>query len=281
VIWPLVAASAELAAIDGALVALPRSVFPRKLPRRQSPWFALILPGSLGGCVLVVTLWPNSAAWLQVLALLAIPVLAALTLGFLMRGSRRWLIGLAPALLVVTILWDGGWTAGVASVALTSLSAVSAAYLLVYVTPLRWLTYGIVAMAIADVVLVCTGLLGPVSAQMSTATVSLPSLQSIDVGGISQGYADLFVPSLLGSVLALQGRGQLRVAIGLTALLLVFDALLLPIAPVPQTGPPALLLLLLELFRHDSRFRYLAQTATAKGIWISQATKALARAPIQ
>jgi hypothetical protein len=274
VIWPLLAASAELAAIDGAMVALPRAVSSGRSTRPQSPWFALLLPGSLGGCVLVVTLWPYTAAWLQVLALVAIPGLAALTLGFLMRGSRRWLIGLAPALLVITILGQGGWTAGVASVALTSLSAVSGAYLLVYITPLRWLACGILAMAIADVVLVCTGLLAPVSAQLSTATVPLPSLQSINVGGVRQGYADLFVPALLGSILALQGRAQLRVAMGLTAVLLVFDSLFLPIAAVPQTGPPALMLVLLELFRPQSRLRELAHILTLRVLCISQAAKA-------
>lgn len=238
----------SLSVIDGALVALPAATLRRGAVRPQSAWFALFLPGSTAACVVAITLWPDSAVALGALALVAIPVFAALTLGFAMRGARPWLMGFAPALLALAALSHGPWAAGAGDL-LTCFSAVSLAVLVVYLTPIAWLKRGLVAMAIVDVTLVATGLLGPANTRLTAAAVGhLPQLQSIDVGAVSQGYGDLFVASLLGAILALRKGPQLLAAAIVGILGLALDAVLLPHSVVPQTVPPVVALIVFELF---------------------------------
>src|SRR5437773_2302563 len=76
--------------------------------------------------------------------------------------------------------------------------------LLVEVTPPRWLGAGIAATAAVDLVLVASGLLTPASLALNSAgvTESLPQLQRVELGPLTMGYADLFLPALVGALLA-------------------------------------------------------------------------------
>src|SRR5205823_1977133 len=102
---------------------------------------------------------PASADGLTYLALIGVPPLAALALAAMTHRSRP------GAALVVPILFGLAWAdrrglAGEgAALALSALSCVALGALLAAVTPPHWLAAGIVAMAVADTVLVVSDLL--------------------------------------------------------------------------------------------------------------------------
>ena len=197
-----------------------------------------------------------SAQGLTYLALAAVPLLAALALGWLSSGARP-----IRALLVLPLFalaWGdrGGLAGQAAAVALTALSCVALGTLLAAVTPPRWLAAGIIAMALADTALVVSDLLQRPNNALNAArpVAGLPQLQSEVFGSAVMGYGDLFVAGALGGLLAVAfGRSlQLRGA-ALTALLaLSFDLLFLLVDELPATVPVALALVLSALARRRS-----------------------------
>src|SRR3954449_350511 len=89
---------AILGLVQAALVALPRSPLPR-LPfaAPRSRWWALVPALSIVVVISVVNFYENSATFLTYLALIAVPPLAALALGLLIRGARvAWSLGAVP-----------------------------------------------------------------------------------------------------------------------------------------------------------------------------------------
>jgi hypothetical protein len=78
------ASSAALAGIDLGLVALPKCVMIRPLRTLSSTWFALAL-----------------------LALIAVPVLAAFALGYVMHGARPVFATVVPTALLVGVTAGG------------------------------------------------------------------------------------------------------------------------------------------------------------------------------
>src|SRR5215470_13166123 len=88
-----------LGLIQAALVALPRSPLP-DLPeplRVRSRWWALVPAGSILVVIAVIELDAASATALSYLALVAVPPLAALALGALVRKARpAWALAALP-----------------------------------------------------------------------------------------------------------------------------------------------------------------------------------------
>jgi hypothetical protein len=211
----------------------------------------------------------GTATALTYIALVAVPMLAALALAVLMQGAspKRALAvlmqGASPkrALLVVPLFalaWaDRGALAGEgAAVALSALSCVALGALIAAVTPPRWLALGIVAMALADSALVISDLLQQPNNALNAArpAADLPRLQYEAFGSAAMGYGDLFVAGLLGGLLArvgdraLQFRGALLVA----ALAIAFDLLFVAVNELPATVPVAMALLVLVWNAHRS-----------------------------
>jgi hypothetical protein len=254
------ASSAALAGIDLALVALPKCVMIRPLGRLGSPWFALALPGSIAGAVLAITFWPGAATALGLLALIAVPALAAFALGYVVHGARPLFVWITPAVVVAAVTTAGAVVSGALAVALTCLSAIGLAVLLLDVTPLHWLKIGIVAMCVVDVVLVVTGVLGPANEMLNKALsgTGLPHLQSITIGDVTEGYGDLFIASLLGGIVASEHGPQLGIALVTGLLSLLLAALFLLVSLIPSTVPAAVALLLLELRKPGGRLRGIA-----------------------
>jgi hypothetical protein len=244
---------ALLSATQGALIALPRALSVPWLTRRSGRLWAVIPPASVLVFVLVTRAAEHSSAQgLTYLALLAVPVLAALALGWLLwdadppRPARALLI---LPLFALAWLDRGGLPSEAAALVLTALSAVALGVLLAAVTPPRWLAAGIVAMAVADSALVISDLLQRPNNALNAAhpVAGLPRLQSAVLGSAAMGYGDLFVAGALGGLLAITvGRSlQLRAAM-LTALLaLGFDSLFFLVDELPATVPVALTLLIL------------------------------------
>ncbi len=250
-----------LSGAQGALVALPgalRDVLGARLAARlRGRRWAIVPPLSVVAFVFGARAAESaSAQGLTYLALVAVPLLAALALGWLLWNARAPRVG--RALLVAPLFalaWaDRGGLAGeAAALALSALSCAALGVLLATVTPPRWLAAGIVAMAVADTALVVSDLLQRPNDALNAArpVAGLPQLQSAVFGSAVMGYGDLFIAAALGGLLAatLGRTAQLRAA-ALTVLFAIgFDLLFFFVDELPATVPVALALIVTVLTR--------------------------------
>ncbi len=256
---------ALLSLVQGVLVALPGRLAAPWLTSLRGRRWALIPPLSVIGFVFVTRAAERASAdGLTYLALVAVPVLAALALGWLVYGPAQIRRRLAWALWVVPLFalaWaDRSGLAGeVAALSLSALSCAALGVLLAAVTPPRWLAAGIVAMAVADTALVVSDLLQKPNNALNAAhpAAGLPRLQSAVFGSAVMGYGDLFVAGALGALLASTlGRSwQLRGAALAALLALGFDLLFFFVDELPATVPIALTLLIVVAARQRGRWR--------------------------
>ena len=247
---------ALLSVAQGAVVAVPRFPHTALLVRLRGRRWAVIPPLSVIAFVFVTRSAEHaSAEGLTYLALVAVPLLAALALGWLSPRASP-----ARALLVLPLFalaWadEGGLPGEAAAVALSALSCVALGALIAAVTPRRWLAAGIFAMAAADTTLVVLDLLQRPNNALNEAhpVAHLPRLQSAVFGSAVMGYGDLFIAGALGGLLAVAGVGrapfQGRAAVIAAILALSFDLLFFFVNELPATVPVALTLLLLCLAR--------------------------------
>ncbi len=241
---------ALLSLAQGALVAAPGSLRTPWLQRRSGPLWAAIPPASVILFVLVAGAAERaSAQGLTYLALFAVPLLAALALGWLACNARPWRALLVVPLFVLAWVDRGGLPGEAAALILSALSCLTLGVLLAAVTPPRWLAAGIVAMAVADTALVVSEQLQRPNNALNAAhpVAGLPRLQSAILGSAAMGYGDLFVAAVLGALLAATAGRSLQLgAAKLTALLaLAFDLLFLFVNELPATVPVALTLMIL------------------------------------
>jgi hypothetical protein len=245
---------ALLSLAQGTIVALPRVPARLGLERLRGRRWAVIPPLSVIAFVLIAGAAERaSAQGLTYLALGAVPLLAALALGWLTPAARP-----ARALLVLPLFalaWaDRSGLAGESgALALSALSCVALGVLLAIVTPPRWLAAGIVAMAVADAALVISDLLQRPNDALNAAhpAAGLPRLQDAVLGSAVIGYGDLFIAGTLGALLALAlgSRPQSRAAVLAAALALGFDLLFFLVDELPATVPVALTLIVVTLVR--------------------------------
>ncbi len=249
-----------LSLAQGLLVALPGAIVAGLPARLRSRRWAVIPPLSVIGFVFGARAAERaSAQGLTYLALVAVPALAALALGWLVWGAhsphRRRALRSLLALPLFALAWvDRGGLAGEgAALLLSALSCAALGVLLATVTPPRWLAAGILAMAVADTTLVVSDLLQRPNNALNAAhpVAGLPQLQSAVFGSAVMGYGDLFIAGVLGGLLAATvGRSlQLRAAVLTAILALGFDLLFFLVDELPATVPVALALVLTFLTR--------------------------------
>jgi hypothetical protein len=190
-----------------------------------------------------------TAEGLTLLALVAVPPLAAVALGWAMRGARPWRAALVVPLFALAWADRGGLAGQSAALVLSALSCVTLAVLLGAVAPAHWLKLGIVVMAVVDSALVISDLLQAPNDVLNAAAppIGLPRLQTGQFGNALMGYGDFFAAALLGAVMAHAPRMQRRAALITAALALSFDLLFLVVRELPATVPVALALLACEL----------------------------------
>jgi hypothetical protein len=196
---------AVLSMSQGVVVALPRAWSPAWLGRMHSRAWAVVPPLSVAGFVAVGRVAEQASAQaLTYIALLGVPLGAALALGWLMHGARPRLALLVAPLFALAWADRGGLCGEAAALALTALSCVALGTLIGGVTPARWLALGIVAMACADAALVISDLLQAPNNALNAAhpVGGLPQLQAEVFGSAVMGYGDLFVAGVLGGLLA-------------------------------------------------------------------------------
>lgn len=196
---------ASLSVCQGAVVALPRAWSPVWLGRVHSRVWALVPPLSVIGFVAIGRVAEQASAQaLTYIALVGVPLGAALALGWLMHGAQPWLALLVAPLFALAWADRGGLAGEAAALALTALSCVALGTLIGGVTPARWLALGIVAMACADAALVISDLLQAPNNALNAAhpVGGLPQLQAEVFGSAVMGYGDLFVAGVFGGLLA-------------------------------------------------------------------------------
>jgi hypothetical protein len=247
---PFIPSDAGLLALQAAVVAAPRPVQrPAWMGRLHGRGWALVPIGSIVVVVFAIRYVSDTATGLTWLALIAVPILAAVALGWAMRGGRRWAALLAVPLFVLAWAAKSSLSGQAAASLLSALSCVTLGVLLAAVTPPSWLKVGIVLMAAADSWLVISDLLQAPNATLVAASppAGLPQLQSELFGTVSMGYGDLFVAGVLGAVLAARWRRQWQAAVLTLALAALFDLLFLVLAELPATVPVALALIVMEI----------------------------------
>lgn len=238
-----------LSLVQAALVAAPRSPSSALLRRLESLWWALVLPLSIVVVISGVALESASARFLTYLALVAVPPLAAVALGRLLRGARP------PMALLVLPLFALAWarqdalSGETAALALSALACVSLGWLTACVVPPRWLKLGIYVMAAIDAWLVFSNLLQEPNAVLNTAApaLDLPRLQLASFGSALMGFGDLYIAAVLGALLASDRRLQLWGAAVAAMLCPAWDLLFFFVDQTPATVPIALTLATLEL----------------------------------
>lgn len=216
---------------------------PDRLRALRHPLFAALPLLALVSVVFGLRAAPEAAGTLAKVALLAVPVLA------LVAGARAGLPGLAAVLAMLGLaLHESGSLSGqLAALGLVAASCTVLGAALVAVAPPRWLGAGIAATAAVDLVLVASGLLGPASAALNAAGAqTLPQLQRVELGPLTMGFADLFLPALVGALLAARVRTRRWVALLTLCFALAAGALFLVVERLPATVPVALALLVVE-----------------------------------
>lgn len=237
---------AVLILVQASLIALPRvgAVAVPWFSKLRSRWWALVPFASIVAVVVAVQPGGIAGERLAWLALVTTPPLAALALGWGMRGARIWLAALVVPLFAMA--WAGGGTlvGDFATLALTALGCVTLGVLLAAVAPPKWLRWGIVAMAVVDAVLVLSNELQPAAHALDIAGTAggLPQFQRAALHGSMMGYGDLFLAATLGAVLARQGRPQVRIALAMAVIGLAFGLLFWVLNTLPATVPVALAL---------------------------------------
>jgi hypothetical protein len=241
---------AGLLLVQAGCVAAPRpaSSIPA-LDRLRSRWWALVPIASIVVVVFAIRYVSDTATGLTYLALVAVPPLAALALGWAMRGATRVAALATVPLFVLAWASHNSLVGQAAAMLLSGLSCVSLGVLLAAMTPPAWLKVGIVLMAGADAWLVVSDLLQAPNATLVAAhpAAGLPRLQTEIFGSVSMGYGDLFVAGVLGAVLAANVRVQRVGALLTLAIAAVFDLLFLVVSELPATVPVALALIVVEV----------------------------------
>jgi hypothetical protein len=271
---------AVLSILQGGLVALPRSLRAEGLEGLRGRRWAVVPPLSIVAFVLVAGAAERaSAQGLTYLALLGVPPLAALALGWMARGARPRHALLLAVLFALAWADRGGLVGDSAALLLSGLSCVALGVLLASVTPPRWLAMGVVAMACADAALVIADLLQRPNSALNAAhpAAGLPRLQSAAFGSAVMGYGDLFIAGVTGALLAASvGRGaQFKGAVLTCVFALAFDLLFFLVDELPATVPVALALIVILTQR-----RFAARARTHPAAPMTSSTEAPgARAP--
>ncbi len=244
-----VPSDAALLALQAGVIAAPR-VAPglKSLDRLHSRGWALVPLASLVLVIFAIRSVSDTATWLTYLALVAVPLLAAVALGWASRGARVMYALLVVPLFALAWITPKSLVGQACGALLSALSCVSLGVLLCAVAPRGWLKAGIIAMSAADVWLVASDLLQSPNTTLVAAhpAAGLPRLQSESFGTVSLGYGDLFVAGLLGALLAVDRTLQRRAALLTLLLAGAFDLLFFFVNELPATVPVALVLIALE-----------------------------------
>lgn len=238
--WPSILI---LSVLQGLLVAVPGVwEWPeRHLSRLRSGWWALIPVGSLLAVAFGLTRIAAAPDQLTYLALLAVPVCAAVSLGWAMHGARPMYGVLVLPLFALVWALPSALLGQVAATLLTALSCVSLAGVLVAVTPSGLVRVGVVVMAVVDAVLVFGNQLTVSNNLLIQAhpIAQLPRLQAVLFGSAAMGYGDFFIACVVGALVVRQPARQWKLTLVIVGLAVACDVGFLWTTELPATVPIA------------------------------------------
>lgn len=250
--------TAVLDAAQALCVALPAAGVPAVLQRLQGRGWAFVGPAAVVGTVVAITLASASADVLTWIAFILVPPGAALAFGWAAHGARPWFAVMAVPLLVIAIAAPDGPAGRVARLALIVGSCVTLGRLLAGATPLTLLKVGVVAMTVIDSVFIFGDFFGEQNAMFNAAApaAGLPRLQVAEIGHAATDYGDYFIAGVVGGILAVDRRPQVIAAVLTFAAAELWNQLFLVVDSLPNTVPPAAVLVGMELWaRRRSRLR--------------------------
>ncbi len=190
------------------------------------------------------------ASDLSLLAVIAVPPLAALGIAWAIRWPDVRLVALVPLLLAVAWTAPAGAVGEAAALLLVGLSCVALAVVLVDLLPSAVLRAGILLWAATDLSFALAHDLAGSSRAISEAAPAVaPDLvrlqfQRVVLGQSSLEYADLFVAAALGALLVAEARERGRAALLVAVLAMSLAPFFWLTDVVPGTVPVALALLL-------------------------------------
>lgn len=242
----------SLGAIQGAAVLLPGVVRSRLLAALRARWLLVMLPvAAATGATFLPSVDSVLANDLSTLALVAVPLLAALALGWAMRPRHVALVVLVPALFGLAWADPGGRAGDAAGLVLVVLSSVGLAAIVVAIVPRLVVKAGICVWAAADLSVALAHRLEQASHAITHALpVAGPQLQlqRAVLGSASMEWADFFIAAVLGAVLAAQERRRGRAALLVAVLAMISSAFFLVTNVLPATVPVALALVIDEVW---------------------------------
>jgi hypothetical protein len=249
--------NAVLISAQAACVALPSAGLPTWTSRFRTRAWVLVLPLSIAVVVAAISLVPATADVLTWVALLLVPPGCALALGWAARGARPAYAMLAIPLVVLAWTAPDTRVGEIATVTLIAGSAVTLGRLLAGAAPLGLLKAGVVAMALVDAWLVFSGRLEAPNDALVIASpgLGLPQLQSASFGTAGLGYGDFFAAAVVGGILATERGPRLAAAAGLIVVSLAWNQLFLGYDVLPETIPPAIVLIAASLQDSITRSR--------------------------
>jgi hypothetical protein len=230
---------------QAACIALPAAGLPVWAERYRARGWALVAPLSIAVVIGAIALIPQTADVLAWVALILVPIGAALAFGWAAHGARPPLALLAVPLLALAWALRDDHVGQAAATILIALSAVTAGRLVAGVAPLTLVKVGVVVMAIIDSILVFSNQLQGPDAVLIAASpgAGLPQFQSLTFGHAILGYGDVFAAAVVGAVLAIERGPIIAAAVGLLVVSLAWDQLFLVYDVLPATVPPAIVLL--------------------------------------
>eukprot|EP00927_Polykrikos_kofoidii_P051639 TRINITY_DN45433_c0_g1_i1.p1 TRINITY_DN45433_c0_g1~~TRINITY_DN45433_c0_g1_i1.p1 ORF type:complete len:338 (-),score=25.09 TRINITY_DN45433_c0_g1_i1:18-1031(-) len=229
--WTFVA----LSAVQAVLIGLPSAGLPDFLRPYAGRGWAIVLPVSIGGVVSVLIIVPDLASWLTWLALV-LPIATGLALGWAMHGAQPYFALLAVPIFICTFI-STPWVSDLACLLTSGLGMVFLGRMLVgAVTTVHsasrdeWKTRRRSSFAIVRIALVGTAAIDcylvfsdniaqpneninkavPVLWANETTELKFPSFQNVRIVSESMGAEDIFVPAVLGALLAEEGGGLRR-----------------------------------------------------------------------
>ena len=133
---PFVPSDAADAALQAGVVAAPRAIGPiPQLQRLRGRGWAIVPVASIVGVIFAIRYVLDTATWLTYLALVAVPVLAAIALGWVAPPARPPLAIVAVGLFVLVWQSPNSLAGEGAEAILSALSCVTLGVLLGSVTP--------------------------------------------------------------------------------------------------------------------------------------------------
>ena len=223
----------------------------RRLARLRSPLWAALLPASIVIGTFGLIALPRTAPATLMIAAVTTPLLALIACLAVVR-VRLLLLPVAALAGVLSIL-AGGVAGQLGAAVITALACLTIGAALQRLIPSPWLLAGVLAMSVADVVLLALGFGYHQTVVLAAAAHSFhgPSFTGARVGGTTIGYPDLFLAALLGTYLAAGGAQRLG-AVVLGVLVVAYDSLLSPGVLLPATVPIAVTLVTVVALRRTS-----------------------------